>query len=126
MQTLKGTPFRKPEYRLPYRLCFFIRGFNFWIRGIKALSVLSCLLLLPLQPVKSRTLRTWKATVWKERDPAPEDRGKKGLSCGAYRAPCSILSPLPYFMSVLGLRYIYLVSLADLGFLQPLYSSCPK
>ena len=28
-----------------------------------------------------------------------------------------LLSPLPYFMSILGLRYLYLVLLADLGFL---------
>ncbi|MPM64634.1 hypothetical protein SDC9_111521 [bioreactor metagenome] len=28
-----------------------------------------------------------------------------------------ILSPLPYLMSILGSRYLYLVSLADLGFL---------
>lgn len=31
------------------------------------------------------------------------------------------LSPLPYLMSILGLRYLYLVSLADLGFLAAIY-----
>ena len=31
------------------------------------------------------------------------------------------LSPLPYLMSVLGLRYLYLVLLADLGFFAAIY-----
>ncbi len=31
------------------------------------------------------------------------------------------LSPLPYLMSILGLRYLYLVLLADLGFLAAIY-----
>ena len=31
------------------------------------------------------------------------------------------LSPLPYLMSVLGLRYLYLVLLADLGFLAAIH-----
>ena len=31
------------------------------------------------------------------------------------------LSPLPYFLSVLGLRYLYLILLADLGFLAAIY-----
>lgn len=32
-----------------------------------------------------------------------------------------LLSPLPYFMSILGMRYLYLVFLADLGFLAAIY-----
>ncbi|HEY3361122.1 MAG TPA: geranylgeranylglycerol-phosphate geranylgeranyltransferase [Methanosarcina sp.] len=32
-----------------------------------------------------------------------------------------LFSPLPYFMSILGLRYLYLVLLADLGFLAAIY-----
>lgn len=32
-----------------------------------------------------------------------------------------ILSPLPYLMSVLGLRYLYIVLLADLGFFAAIY-----
>lgn len=32
-----------------------------------------------------------------------------------------ILSPLPYLMSILGLRYLYLVLLADLGFFAAIY-----
>jgi len=32
-----------------------------------------------------------------------------------------LLSPLPYLMSVLGLRYLYLVLLADLGFFAAIY-----
>jgi geranylgeranylglycerol-phosphate geranylgeranyltransferase len=48
------------------------------------------------------------------------------LRIGARRASCLavligflavLLSPLPYLMSILGLRYLYLVLLADLGFL---------
>jgi geranylgeranylglycerol-phosphate geranylgeranyltransferase len=32
-----------------------------------------------------------------------------------------ILSPLPYFMSIIGSRYLYLVLLADLGFIAAIY-----
>jgi geranylgeranylglycerol-phosphate geranylgeranyltransferase len=32
-----------------------------------------------------------------------------------------LLSPLPYFMSILGLSYLYFVLLADLGFLAAIY-----
>ena len=33
----------------------------------------------------------------------------------------ALLSPLPYLMSLLGLRYLYIVLLADLGFLAAIY-----
>ncbi|WP_048180527.1 geranylgeranylglycerol-phosphate geranylgeranyltransferase [Methanosarcina sp. MTP4] len=37
-----------------------------------------------------------------------------------------LLSPLPYFMSILGMRYLYLVFLADLGFLLAIYQLLVK
>ena len=36
------------------------------------------------------------------------------------------LSPLPYFMSVLGLRYLYFVLLADLGFFAAIHEHHPE
>ena len=46
---------------------------------------------------------------------------KAAYLAGFIGALAVLLSPLPYLMPILGLRYIYLVSFADLGFLAAIY-----
>ena len=46
---------------------------------------------------------------------------KAAYLAGFVGALAVLLSPLPYLMSLFGLRYIYLVSLANLGFLAAIY-----
>ncbi len=120
-KTLKGTPLLG-NLSIGYLTgsVFLFGASIFGLGGIKALSVLFLLAALAI------TAREIVKDIEDMEGDSLEGADTLPLRIGAKKAGylavltgllAVILSPLPYFMSVLGLRYIYLVSLADLGFL---------
>lgn len=129
-KTLKGTPFFG-NLSIGYLTgsTFLFGASVFGIRGLEALSVLFLL----------AALATTAREVVKDIEDMEGDK-KEGadtlpIRIGARRAGylavfigilAVFLSPLPYLLEVLGPRFLYLVSLADLGFFAAIYQLLVK
>lgn len=120
-KTLKGTPLLG-NLSIGYLTgsVFLFGASVFGFGGIKALSVLFLLAALAI------TAREIVKDIEDMEGDRVEGADTLPLRIGAKKAGylavligllAVLLSPLPYFMSILGLRYLYLVFLADLGFL---------
>lgn len=120
-KTLKGTPLLG-NLSIGYLTgsVFLFGASVFGPVGIKALSILFLLAALAI------TAREIVKDIEDMEGDSKEGADTLPLRIGAKKAGylavfigllAVILSPLPYIMSVLGLRYLYLVFLADLGFL---------
>lgn len=120
-RTLKGTPLLG-NLSIGYLTgsVFLFGASIFGYEGIKALSVLFLLAALAI------TAREIVKDIEDMEGDRQEGANTLPLRIGAKKAGylavvtgflAVILSPLPYFMSILGLNYLYLVFLADLGFL---------
>lgn len=120
-KTLKGTPFLG-NLSIGYLTgsVFLFGASVFGAAGIEALSVLFLLAALAI------TAREIVKDIEDMEGDSQEGADTLPLRIGAKKAGylavligllAVILSPLPYFMSILGVRYLYIVFLADLGFL---------
>ncbi len=120
-KTLKGTPFLG-NLSIGYLTgsVFLFGASIFGLEGIKALSVLFLLAGLAI------TAREIVKDIEDMEGDSKEGANTLPLRIGAKKAGylavligllAVLLSPLPYFMHILGARYLYIVFLADLGFL---------
>jgi geranylgeranylglycerol-phosphate geranylgeranyltransferase len=120
-KTLKGTPFLG-NLSIGYLTgsVFLFGASIFGFEGIKALFILFLLAGLAI------TAREIVKDIEDMEGDSKEGASTLPLWIGAKKAGyfavligflAVLLSPLPYFMSILGLHYLYLVFLADLGFL---------
>ena len=120
-KTLKGTPVLG-NLSIGYLTgsVFLFGASVFGFGGVKALSMLFLLAALAI------TAREIVKDIEDMEGDSQEGADTLPLRIGAKKAGylavligllAVILSPLPYLMSILGLRYLYLVFLADLGFL---------
>lgn len=120
-KTLKGTPLLG-NLSIGYLTgsVFLFGASVFGFGGIKALSVLFLLAALAI------TAREIVKDIEDMEGDSQEGANTLPLRIGAKKAGylavligllAVILSPVPYFLSLLGLRYLYIVFLADLGFI---------
>ncbi|AKB27571.1 (S)-2,3-di-O-geranylgeranylglyceryl phosphate synthase [Methanosarcina siciliae T4/M] len=120
-KTLKGTPLLG-NLSIGYLTgsVFLFGASVFGFEGLKALSVLFLLAALAITAREIvKDIEDMEGDRLEGADTLPLRTGaKKAGYLAVFIGFLSVLlSPLPYFMSILGLRYLYLVLLADLGFL---------
>jgi len=124
-KTLKGTPLLG-NLSIGYLTgsTFLFGASVFGIRGLETLFVLFLLAALAI------TAREIIKDIEDMEGDRQEGADTLPLRIGAKKAGylavligflAVLLSPVPYFMSILGTRYLYLVLLADLGFLAAIY-----
>ncbi len=124
-KTLKGTPF------LGNLSIGYLTGSSFLfgasVFGFEGLEALFLLFLLAALAITAREIvkdiEDMEGDKMEGADTLPLRIGAKKASYLAVLIGflAMFLSPLPYLMSVLGVRYLYLVLLADLGFLAAIY-----
>lgn len=124
-KTLKGTPLLgnlSIGYLTGSTFLFGASVFGFeGLRTLFVLFVLSALAITAREIVKD--IEDMEGDKMEGADTLPLRIGAKKASYLAVLIGflAVFLSPFPYFMSVLGLRYLYLVLLADLGFLAAIH-----
>jgi geranylgeranylglycerol-phosphate geranylgeranyltransferase len=124
-KTLKGTPL------LGNLSIGYLTGSTFLfgasVFGLKGLETLSVLFVLSALAITAREIvkdiEDMEGDKAENADTLPLRIGaKKASYIAAFIGLLAVfLSPLPYLMLVLGLRYLYLVLLADLGFLAAIH-----
>jgi geranylgeranylglycerol-phosphate geranylgeranyltransferase len=124
-KTLKGTPFLG-NLSIGYLTgsSFLFGASVFGFEGLKALFVLFLLAALAITAREIiKDIEDMEGDKIEGADTLPLRVGaKKASYLAAFIGFLAvILSPLPYLMSILGLRYLYLVLLADLGFFAAIY-----
>lgn len=120
-KTLKGTPLLG-NLSIGYLTgsVFLFGASIFGLEGIKVLSVLFLLAALAITAREIvKDIEDMEGDKMEGADTLPIRIGAKkaGNLAVLIGLLAVLLSPLPYFMSILGLRYLYIVFLADLGFL---------
>lgn len=124
-KTLKSTPFLG-NLSIGYLTgsSFLFGASIFGFEGLKALFVLFLLAALAITAREIvKDIEDMEGDKLEGADTLPLRVGAKKASYLAVLIGflAVFLSPLPYRMSVLGIRYLYLVLLADLGFLAAIY-----
>jgi geranylgeranylglycerol-phosphate geranylgeranyltransferase len=124
-KTLKGTPLLG-NLSIGYLTgsSFLFGASVFGFEGLKALFVLFLLAALAITAREIiKDIEDMEGDKMEGADTLPLLVGAKKASYLAVFIGflAVILSPLPYLMSILGLRYLYLVLLADLGFFAAIY-----
>jgi geranylgeranylglycerol-phosphate geranylgeranyltransferase len=124
-KTLKGTPFLgnlSIGYLTGSTFLFGASVFGFeGLETLFVLFVLSALAITAREIVKD--IEDMEGDKMEGADTLPLRVGAKKASylAALIGLLAAVLSPLPYLMSLLGLRYLYIVLLADLGFLAAIY-----
>lgn len=124
-KTLKGTPlFGNLSIGYLTGSTFLFGASVFGLEGLKALFVLFLLAALAITAREIvKDIEDMEGDKMEGADTLPLRVGAKKASYLAVLIGflAVVFSPLPYLLSVLGLHYLYLVLLADLGFLAAIY-----
>ncbi|MHC1755363.1 MAG: geranylgeranylglycerol-phosphate geranylgeranyltransferase [Methanosarcina sp.] len=124
-KTLKGTPLLG-NLSIGYLTgsVFLFGASVFGLGGIEALSVLFLLAALAITAREIvKDIEDMEGDRMEGADTLPLRIGAKkaGYLAVLIGFLAVLLSPLPYFLSILGLRYLYIVFLADLGFIAAIH-----
>lgn len=129
-KTLKGTPFLG-NLSIGYLTgsTFLFGASVFGTRGLEALSMLFLLAALATTAREVvKDIEDMEGDRKEGADTLPIRIGAKkaGYLAGLIGFLAVLLSPLPYFLGILGVRFLYLVGLADLGFFAAIFQLLAK